>query len=174
MFGHDDDDNTQNNDEGATVVQPISSQPADEKLLGVADDSSTTDTTAPVAAATDPDGDIDKIVNDINADAEKKDNTGDVPVVDADDSLPADAADAPGELIEIRKSALKELSPLLSELDQAPDEKLDILMMAIQASDDQSLIPQDFEMAKKIENKKQRAEAMLDIINEINYFTKKK
>ena len=82
-------------------------------------------------------------------------------------------SETPAELLEVKKSALQELSPLLDELDQTADEKLNILMMTIQATDDQALLPQALATAKKIEDKKARAEAMLDIIQEINYFTKK-
>jgi hypothetical protein len=41
----------------------------------------------------------------------------------------------------------------------------------IQASDDQSLIKTAYDAAKQIKDDKVRAQALLDIINEINYFT---
>ncbi len=44
-------------------------------------------------------------------------------------------------------------------------------MMMIQASDDQSLIGNAYAAAKEITDEKTRAQALLDIINEINYFT---
>jgi hypothetical protein len=47
-------------------------------------------------------------------------------------------------------------------------------MMMIQASDDQSLIRTAFEAAQKISDEKARAQALLDIVNEINYFTQQK
>jgi hypothetical protein len=43
--------------------------------------------------------------------------------------------------------------------------------MMIQASDDKALVPKAFEAAKNIQDDKARAQALLDIINEINYFT---
>jgi len=44
-------------------------------------------------------------------------------------------------------------------------------MMMIQAVDDQTLIPRAYEAAKDIPDEKARAQALLDVVNEINYFT---
>jgi hypothetical protein len=44
-------------------------------------------------------------------------------------------------------------------------------MMLIQASDNQALLKDAFEAAKQIGDDKIRAQALLDVINEINYFT---
>lgn len=74
-------------------------------------------------------------------------------------------------LIDIKQQALHELSPLVKHLNQNSEEKFKTTMMMIQASDDQSLVPEAFEAAKNIEDDKARAQALLDIINEINYFT---
>lgn len=76
-----------------------------------------------------------------------------------------------GELVDIRQHALTELSPLLDELDQPPEEKFRTIMMVIQASDDQSKIKLAYEAAKGITDEHVRAQALLDIVNEINYFT---
>ncbi len=75
------------------------------------------------------------------------------------------------ELIDIKQKALGQLSPLLSTLDQSPEDKFRTLMMMIQASDDQSLVKSAYEAAHDIEDEKARAQALLDIVNEINYFT---
>ena len=45
------------------------------------------------------------------------------------------------------------------------------MMMMIQASDNQSLIESAYEAAHKITDEKARAQALLDVVNEINYFT---
>lgn len=74
-------------------------------------------------------------------------------------------------LLSIKQQALQQLSPLVNQLDQTAEDKFKTTMMMIQASDDQSLIPVAFEAAKQIEDDKVRAQALLDIINEINYFT---
>jgi len=44
-------------------------------------------------------------------------------------------------------------------------------MMMIQAADDESLIKTAYEAAQNISDEKVRAQALLDIVNEINYFT---
>lgn len=175
MFGHDDKkDQKEDNQEPMAehqenVVQPISKTPPNEGLVGVS--GSTPPSSASTVASSDDD--IDKIVNELNGDEDSQ-NTSTAPLPDDDDSADNDEEpQTPSELLNIKKSALQELSPLLDELDQSPEEKLNILMMTIQASDDQSLIPNAFAAAKKIDDRKQRAQAMLDIINEINYFTKK-
>lgn len=75
------------------------------------------------------------------------------------------------ELIEIKQEALTELSPLVDELDQTPEERFRTLMMMIQASDNQHLVKDAYAAAHSIEDEKVRAQALLDIINEVNYFT---
>jgi hypothetical protein len=44
-------------------------------------------------------------------------------------------------------------------------------MMLIQASDNQDLLREAFQAAKEITDEKARAQALLDVVNEINYFT---
>lgn len=75
------------------------------------------------------------------------------------------------ELIDIKQKALTQLNPLMDHLDQTPEEKFRTTMMMIQASDDQKLVPIAYEAAQKITDEKVRAQALLDIVNEINYFT---
>ena len=75
------------------------------------------------------------------------------------------------ELIDIKQKALSELTPLVGHLDQSPEDKFRTTMMMIQASDDQSLVRTAYNAAQKIEDEKARAQALLDIVNEINYFT---
>ncbi len=95
-------------------------------------------------------------------------------------SLPPDSSPPPAqadsdttthELIDIKQQALGQLTPLLGQLDQAPEEKFRTIMMMIQASDDQSMIKTAYEAAHAIQDEKARAQALLDIVNEINYFT---
>jgi hypothetical protein len=79
--------------------------------------------------------------------------------------------DAANDLFDIKQQALSQLSPLVGHLDQSPEEKFRTTMMMIQASDDQSLIRTAFEAAEQIGDEKVRAQALLDVVNEINYFT---
>jgi hypothetical protein len=89
----------------------------------------------------------------------------------ATDSAASPAASTKDDLSSIKHEALQQLSPLVSHLDQTPEEKFHTTMMMIQASDDQSLIKEAYESAKQITDEKARAQALLDIVNEINYFT---
>lgn len=74
-------------------------------------------------------------------------------------------------LTHIKKQALQMLSPLVQHLDQSPEEKFKTTMMMIQASDNKDLVPVAYDAANSIKDDKTRAQALLDIINEINYFT---
>lgn len=75
------------------------------------------------------------------------------------------------ELIDIRRQALIDLSPIIDELDLPPEEKFHTIMMMIQVSDDQAMVKAAYKAAHSIEDEKARAQALLDIINEVNYFT---
>lgn len=89
------------------------------------------------------------------------------------EKVPAETLSIGGadDLLSIKQGALQHLSPLIDHLDQTPEERFKTTMMMIQASDDQSLVKPAYEAAQKIEDDKARAQALLDIVNEINYFT---
>jgi hypothetical protein len=89
-----------------------------------------------------------------------------------DDGQDEPAADqTPHDLIDIKQKALTELRPLSDQLEQSPEDKFRTTMMIIQASDDQSLLKAAYDAAHDIKDDKARAQALLDIVNEINYFT---
>lgn len=92
------------------------------------------------------------------------------PPAAAPNDKPAPSGDS---LISLKEQALKNLSPLLNHLEQNPEERFKTLMMLIQASDNSNLIPEAYDSANKISDEKERAQALLDVINEINYFTQK-
>ena len=75
------------------------------------------------------------------------------------------------DLIEIKKDALQQLTPLVGHLDQTPEEKFRTTMMLIQATDDKNLLKSAYQSALQISDEKSRAQALLDVVNEINYFT---
>lgn len=81
------------------------------------------------------------------------------------------AGDGGGDLLGIKQQALTELSPLVGHLEQTAEEKFRTTMMMIQASDNQDLIGAAYEAAQAITDEKAKAQALLDVINEINYFT---
>lgn len=96
--------------------------------------------------------------------------TPDPTAAPADEPVPVTSGDG-GDLIDIKQQALQHLSPLVNHLDQTPEEKFRTTMMMIQASDNKDLIKEAFEAAQAITDDKARAQALLDVINEINYFT---
>ena len=75
------------------------------------------------------------------------------------------------DLIAIKQQALNQLSPLVDHLDQTPEEKFRTTMMMIQATDNQALVKDAYAAAQSITDEKAKAQALLDIVNEINYFT---
>ncbi len=88
-----------------------------------------------------------------------------------DTSTPIAPEDIPTDLADIKQRALSQLMPLVSHLDQSPEERFRTTMMMIQASDDQKLVKDAYTAAQSIPDEKTRAQALLDIVNEINYFT---
>lgn len=78
------------------------------------------------------------------------------------------------DLSEIKKQALEQLSPLVGHLDQSPEDKFHTAMMMLQATDDKKLVKTAYKAAQDIADDKVRAKALLDIVNEINYFTEGK
>ncbi len=74
-------------------------------------------------------------------------------------------------LADMKQQALDHLEPLVEHLDQSAEDAFKTTMMMIQANDNHSLLDKALDSAKKITDDKVRAQAMLDIINEINYFS---
>ncbi len=74
------------------------------------------------------------------------------------------------KLAALKQHALDHLEPLADQLDQSPEEEFRTTMMRIQANDNHTLLEKALNAAKKIEDGSARAKALLDIINEINYF----
>ncbi len=77
------------------------------------------------------------------------------------------------ELSNMKQQALDHLEPLVDHLDQTAEESFKTTMMMIQANDNHTLLGKALASAKEIKDDKIRAQAMLDIINEINYFSQK-
>lgn len=179
MFGHDDMNPQQGNQGGmplpapdATLAHgtPSVTPPAHQAPAAPAsDDDQAASATAPAVdegAANDTASDF--IMDDAPAAAAD-------PAPAAVD--PAPAADGDGsavstdELLDIKQGALQQLTPLLGHLEQSPEEQFRTTMMMIQASDNQALLKTAYEAAQQIEDEKTKAQALLDVVNEINYFT---
>lgn len=167
MFGHD-NDNDQKQQDNAGAAPVIS--PAPDDLL--------TDVQPPAAASTPS---FDTAAVSLGSTPSSDDDSPAAPAASEDPAPKATTRSAPDDqlltpsdnddLIHIKQSALQQLSPLVDHLDQTPEEKFRTTMMMIQAADDQSLIKTAYDAAKSITDDKVRAQALLDIINEINYFT---
>ncbi len=85
---------------------------------------------------------------------------------------PVDNYAAPSSDLEgIKKDALEELRPLVGKLDLPADEKFDTLLLIIRSTDDKSLLSPAYEAAKSIPDETRRAQALLDVIKEIDYFS---
>ncbi len=80
-----------------------------------------------------------------------------------------------GVLGDIRLQVISELRPLVNRLDfLAPADKFDTLLLLIRTIDDSSLISMAHQAAMAIPDEVKRAQALLDILKEIDFFTQKK
>lgn len=97
------------------------------------------------------------------------------PAVPDDIALPTPVAPAAptvsGDLDSIKQDALSELRPLVDKLDVTPEEKFDTYLLLLRSTDDQSLISPAFAAARVITDEARRAQALLDIIKEIDYLS---
>ena len=106
-------------------------------------------------------------------DSSSQDTTPPEPDTPSSTSSPSTVTIHSDDLLDIKNEALHDLSPLVDQLDLSAEEKFKTVMMLIQASDNQDLIPQAYTLAKQIDDEKVKAQALLDVVNEINYFTQK-
>lgn len=83
----------------------------------------------------------------------------------------ASVSQANGSLDSIKKEALGELRPLVDKLNVSPEEKFDTYLLLIRSTDDKTLIAPAHEAAKAIKDEAKRADALLNIIKEIDYLS---
>ena len=86
-------------------------------------------------------------------------------------SAPAPTAAADPALDTIKQTALNELRPLVDKLDVSPEEKFDTYLLLLRSTDDKTLIAPAHDAAVAIVDEARRAQALLDIIKEIDYFS---
>ena len=79
-----------------------------------------------------------------------------------------------GNLANLKKQAINELRPLVGKLNLPPTDKFDTLLLLIRTTDDKTLIPEAYKTAVNIADETRRAQALLDIIKEIDFFSNKK
>jgi len=75
------------------------------------------------------------------------------------------------DLESIKKDALLELRPLVDKLDLAPEEKFDTYLLLLRSTDDKALIAPAHAAAQAIVDETRRAQALLDIIKEIDFLS---
>lgn len=89
----------------------------------------------------------------------------------------APAVDAAGAsssaLDDIKLDALKELRPLMDKVELPAEEKFDTYLMLLRSTDDSTLIDPAHKAAQGITDEKRKAEALLEIIKEIDYLSRK-
>lgn len=188
MFGLDDQNNTTNTD-NTQVTKP--NEPVADGHLGDADASTSVTPPNDEAPQNSSAPASDQPVDDITLGSPVVATSSDDPLPDptsapepaaeptvVSDSAPVDLpavrqTQDPQDLLTIKQEALRKLSPLLGQLDQTPEEKFRTFMMMIQASDNQNLVKDAYDAALQITDEKVKAQALLDVVNEINYFTQK-
>lgn len=89
-------------------------------------------------------------------------------------ATPPPTTSGSGELDSIKMDALNELRPLVDKLDVSPEEKFDTYLLLLRSTDDQTLIAPAHESAKSITDEARRAQALLDIIKEIDFLSQPK
>lgn len=77
------------------------------------------------------------------------------------------------DLESVKKDAILALRPLIDHIDLPPEEKFDTYLLLIRSTDDATLIAPAHIAAVGITDEKRKAEALLDIIKEIDYLSKK-
>jgi hypothetical protein len=84
---------------------------------------------------------------------------------------PAVGAVANDSLTSLKQEALADLRPLVDKLVLPANEKFDIMLLIIRGTDDQSLLDPAYQAARAIEDENKRAQALLDVIREIDFFS---
>lgn len=115
-----------------------------------------------------------------DANAQNDATTGAAPVAPTPPLPPAPAAptttaggssNGGGDLESIKNDALNELRPLVDKLNVSPEEKFDTYLLLIRSTDDVALIAPAHEAAQTITDEARRAQALLDVIKEIDYLS---
>lgn len=153
----------------AKVLAGITQQADDADTA--ADDAVTADAgmppVVPMPTLEDPaDAKKDAAADEIAAPAVEEIATPVVPPVPA-----APAVAGSDDLSTIKTEALSELRPLVDKLNVEPEEKFDTYLLLLRSTDDKSLIAPAHEAARSIPDEARRAQALLDVIKEIDFLS---
>lgn len=83
---------------------------------------------------------------------------------------PAPPAAIDSNLDTIKQDAIAELRPLVDKLNLSPEDRFNTILLIIRSTDDASLLPAVHAAAKQIADDGRRAQALLDVIKEIDFF----
>lgn len=172
LFGHQDDTTQMPGGQVAEPADTPAEPTATSDTSTLAATSSAPDTTDDVLAVTTPPA-LDSPLTDETAVTESAVPPVDAAPLSSSEDKPSDEGTS-DDLLDLKQQALGQLTPLVDHLEQSPEEKFRTTMMMIQSTDNQGLIKDAFAAAQEITDDKARAQALLDIINEINYFTQQK
>ena len=144
---------------GPVNIQPVNNQPVSDdndlaKVLSGADGD------APAAPSPDP------VATDAPAEVAPE-------MPPLEETPPSTPPAGHEELEAIKKEALEELKPLVDKLELPPEEKFDILLLIIRSCDDEELVEKAHNTATEIVDETRKAQALLDIIKEVDYFSDK-
>lgn len=89
-------------------------------------------------------------------------------------SAPVAPAPATDPLNATLHNAINDLRPLVDKLTIPVEEKFDTYLLLIRSTNDSSLVEPAYQIAKQISDDTKRANALLTIIKEVNYFMSKK
>lgn len=134
----------------------------------------------PATQSISDDQELAKVLAGVSQDAEQAASVPEPPVVAAPEPvIPEPAVVAPepaapaasGELDGIKLEAINELRPLVDKLNLSPEEKFDTYLLLLRSTDDKELIGPAHDTAKLIADETRRAQALLDIIKEIDFLS---
>lgn len=83
------------------------------------------------------------------------------------------SASSSSSLEDIKSQALTELRPLIDRVDLPAEERFDAYLMLLRSTDDSTLVAPAHSAAQDISDEKRKAEALLEIIKEIDYLSRK-
>lgn len=119
--------------------------------------------------------------DDISSAAATQNNASDDAGVSPDPMQPlmgttaaADSTIVDPGLASVKQAALSELRPLVGKLNVSPEEKFNTYLLLIRSTDDRDLIAPAHEAASAITDEAKKAQALLDIIKEIDYLSSPK
>lgn len=145
-----------------TVEQPVASQPIPENNFQKVDDEAdviNAQAPTPVEAPNLPQAEPASIEP--------------APVDVAVNNSPVATSERLDNMDDLRKRALLDLRPIVDKIGLKDEEAFNVLLLLIRETDDESLLPDAYEAARNIVDESRRAQALLDVIRETEYFKNK-